>query len=194
MAKEKRQESLEDYLESMLMLKEQKGFIRSVDISRLLGVTKPSVSYATRKLREQGYITMDNLINTTKEELSNIHDIGNIIADSIINYFNDPKNINEINKLKELGINMKYLGSLNSKQNDLITGKTFVITGTLSKDRNEIKELLESYGGNVSGSVSKKTDVVIKGDNPGSKYDKAVSLGITIWGENELNDVIKDTF
>ena len=137
---------------------------------------------------------MDNLINTTKEELSNIHDIGNIIADSIINYFNDSKNINEINKLKELGINMKYLGSLNSKQNDLITGKTFVITGTLSKDRNEIKELLESFGGNVSGSVSKKTDVVIKGDNPGSKYDKAVSLGITIWGESELNDVIKDTF
>ena len=55
-------------------------------------------------------------------------------------------------------------------------------------------KLLESFGGNVSGSVSKKTDVVIKGDNPGSKYDKAVSLGITIWGESELNDVIKDTF
>ena len=71
MAKEKRQESLEDYLESMLMLKEQKGFIRSVDISRLLGVTKPSVSYATRKLREQGYITMDNdgLINFTSTGL-----------------------------------------------------------------------------------------------------------------------------
>ena len=71
MAKEKRQESLEDYLESMLMLKEQKGFIRSVDISRLLGVTKPSVSYATRKLREQGYITMDNdgLINLTSTGL-----------------------------------------------------------------------------------------------------------------------------
>lgn len=71
MAKEKRQESLEDYLESMLMLKEQKGFIRSVDISRLLDVTKPSVSYATRKLREQGYITMDNdgLINLTSTGL-----------------------------------------------------------------------------------------------------------------------------
>ncbi len=160
----------------------------------LFGLGIRQVGAKTAKILASRYITMDNLINTTKEELSNIHDIGNIIADSIINYFNDPKNINEINKLKELGINMKYLGSLNSKQNDLITGKTFVITGTLSKDRNEIKELLESFGGNVSGSVSKKTDVVIKGDNPGSKYDKAVSLGITIWGENELNDVIKDTF
>lgn len=160
----------------------------------LFGLGIRQVGTKTAKILASRYITMDNLINTTKEELSNIHDIGNIIADSIINYFNDSKNINEINKLKELGINMKYLGSLNSKQNDLITGKTFVITGTLSKDRNEIKELLESFGGNVSGSVSKKTDVVIKGDNPGSKYDKAVSLGITIWGESELNDVIKDTF
>lgn len=160
----------------------------------LFGLGIRQVGAKTAKILASRYITMDNLINTTKEELSNIHDIGNIIADSIINYFNDSKNINEINKLKEFGINMKYLGSLNSKQNDLITGKTFVITGTLSKDRNEIKELLESFGGNVSGSVSKKTDVVIKGDNPGSKYDKAVSLGITIWGESELNDVIKDTF
>lgn len=160
----------------------------------LFGLGIRQVGAKTAKILASRYITMDNLINTTKEELSNIHDIGNIIADSIINYFNDSKNTNEINKLKELGINMKYLGSLNSKQNDLITGKTFVITGTLSKDRNEIKELLESFGGNVSGSVSKKTDVVIKGDNPGSKYDKAVSLGITIWGESELNDVIKDTF
>lgn len=160
----------------------------------LFGLGIRQVGAKTAKILASRYITMDNLINTTKEELSNINDIGNIIADSIINYFNESKNINEINKLKELGINMKYLGSLNSKQNDLITGKTFVITGTLSKDRNEIKELLESFGGNVSGSVSKKTDVVIKGDNPGSKYDKAVSLGITIWGESELNDVIKDTF
>lgn len=160
----------------------------------LFGLGIRQVGAKTAKILASRYITIDNLINTTKEELSNIHDIGNIIADSIINYFNDSKNINEINRLKELGINMKYLGSLNSKQNDLITGKTFVITGTLSKDRNEIKELLESFGGNVSGSVSKKTDVVIKGDNPGSKYDKAVSLGITIWGESELNDVIKDTF
>lgn len=160
----------------------------------LFGLGIRQVGAKTAKILASRYITMDNLINTTKEELSNIHDIGNIIADSIINYFNDSKNISEINRLKELGINMKYLGSLNSKQNDLITGKTFVITGTLSKDRNEIKELLESFGGNVSGSVSKKTDVVIKGDNPGSKYDKAVSLGITIWGESELNDVIKDTF
>lgn len=72
MAKKKRQESLEDYLESMLMLQEDKGFIRSVDVARLLGVTKPSVSYATRKLREQGFITMDDdgLISFTDEGLA----------------------------------------------------------------------------------------------------------------------------
>ena len=71
MAKKKRQESLEDYLEGMLMLEEEKGFIRSVDLARLLGVTKPSVSYATRKLREQNFITMDEdgLISLTNDGL-----------------------------------------------------------------------------------------------------------------------------
>ena len=76
------------------------------------------------------------------------------------------------------------------KQNDLITGKKFVITGTINDyTRNEIKDILESYDGIVSESVSKNTDVVIVGENPGSKYDKAVQLKIEIWNEEKLKEI-----
>lgn len=149
------------------------------------------VGSKTAKILAKHYLTMDNLINTTKEELSSIHDIGDIIAESILNYFSDEKNISEINKLKEFGVNMTYLGKIDTSGNENISGKTFVITGTLSVPRDEIKEIIEINGGNVSSSVSKKTDVVIVGEDAGSKYKKAVELGITIWDEEEFNKNVK---
>lgn len=153
----------------------------------LFGLGIRQVGSKTAKILAKHYLNIDNLINTTKEELSNIRDIGDIIADSIINYFNDEKNINEINKLKEYGVNMTYLGQNESNNNPNIYGKTFVITGTLSVPRDEIKEKIEINGGNVTSSVSKKTDVVIVGSDPGSKYTKAQELGITIWNEEDYN-------
>ena len=87
---------------------------------------------------------------------------------------------------------MKYLGA------DVLTetefsGKTFVLTGSLENTtRDEAKEIIESLGGNVTGSVSKKTNVVITGANPGSKYDKAIKLGITIWNEQEFIDKVNE--
>ena len=152
----------------------------------LFGLGIRQVGAKTAKILSKHYITLDNIINTTKEELSNIHDIGNIIADNIINYFKEERNIREINKLKELGLNMKYLNNSEIINNINITGKTFVITGTLSKGRDEIKQLIEKNGGNITTSVSKKTDVVIVGEEPGSKYTKALELGITIWKEEDL--------
>ncbi len=156
----------------------------------IFGLGIRQVGSKTAKILAKRYITMDNLINTTKEELSSIHDVGDIIADSIIKYFSNDKNIEEINRLKQYNLNMKYLGR-ESTDNELITGKTFVITGTLSRPRDEIKEMLEVNGGNVTTSVSKKTDVVIVGTDPGSKYDKAKELGITIWGEEEIKDLFE---
>lgn len=153
----------------------------------LFGLGIRQVGSKTAKILAKHYLNIDNLINTTKEELSNIRDIGDIIADSIINYFKDEKNINEINKLKEYGVNMTYLGQNESSNNPNIYGKTFVITGTLSVPRDEIKENIEINGGNVTSSVSKKTDVVIVGSDPGSKYTKAQELGITIWNEEDYN-------
>ena len=153
----------------------------------LFGLGIRQVGSKTAKILAKHYLNIDNLINTTKEELSNIRDIGDIIADSIINYFKDEKNINEINKLKEYGVNMTYLGQNESNNNPNIYGKTFVITGTLSVPRDEIKDKIEVNGGNVTSSVSKKTDVVIVGADPGSKYTKAQELGITIWNEEDYN-------
>ena len=149
------------------------------------------VGEKTAKILAKEFTTMESLMNATEEDLSNIYDIGEIIADNIVNYFNEEKNIIEINKLKELGINMIYLGRDIKDENINITNKTFVITGSLSKDRNEIKEIIESFGGKVTSSVSKKTDVVIVGDSPGSKYDKAIELGIEIWDEEKLNNNLK---
>lgn len=157
----------------------------------LFGLGIKQVGSKTAKILANHYKTIDNLISANLEELSNIYDIGNIIANNIIDYFKDIDNINEINKLKQIGVNMNYLGKTIEKANNNIKDKTFVITGSLSQDRNKIKDIIESLGGNVTSSVSKKTDVVIVGDNPGSKYDKAIELGITIWNEDDFNKNIK---
>ncbi len=170
------------------------NMLEAIEISKnnsleklLFGLGIRQVGNKTAKILSKHYKTLDNLMNATEEELSNIYDIGSTIATNIVSYFKDTKNIYEINKLKELGINMTYLGSNSLEINNNIINKTFVITGILSKDRNEIKELIESLGGNVTNSVSKKTDVVIVGNNPGSKYDKALELNIKVWNEEELN-------
>lgn len=152
----------------------------------LFGLGIKQVGSKTAKVLAAKYKTLDNLMSATFEELNDIRDVGDIIANNIINYFKDKKNIEIINKLKEYNINMKYLGKAFLEKKN-ITNKTFVITGTLSKSRDEIKEIIESLGGNVTTSVSNKTDVVIVGDNPGSKYDKALELNIKIWNEEEFN-------
>ncbi len=148
------------------------------------------VGEKTAKILAKQYKTLDNLINASQEELSNIRDIGELTAKSITSYFSNEKNIEEINKLKSHNINMTYLGK-EVVNNINFTGKTFVITGTLSVPREKIKEIIEENGGNVSSSVSKKTSVVIVGLDAGSKYDKAKELGITIWNEEEFNNNIK---
>lgn len=148
------------------------------------------VGEKTAKILAKHYKTLDNLINASQEELSNIRDIGELTAKSITSYFSNEKNIEEINKLKSHKLNMTYLGK-EVVNNINFTGKTFVITGTLSVPREKIKEIIEENGGNVSSSVSKKTSVVIVGEDAGSKYDKAKELGITIWNEEEFNNNIK---
>lgn len=156
----------------------------------LFGLGIRQVGSKVSKIIAKKYKTMDNLLNVNEEDLLSIDDIGPIIAKNIVDYFNNPKNIEMINKLTELGLNMNAT-NLNSKNNDNITGKTFVITGTLSKSRDEIKAIIESFGGNITSSVTKKTDIVIVGDEPGSKYEKARELNIAIWNEEELNENIK---
>ena len=144
------------------------------------------VGAKTGKLLALNFKNIDNLINASYEDLINIKDIGNSIANSLYDYFRKEENIELINKLKALGLNMNYLGK-EVIESDLFNGKTFVLTGTLSKySRDEAKEKIELYGGKVTSSVTSKTDVVIVGDAPGSKYEKAKSLNIAIWNEEEF--------
>ena len=150
------------------------------------------VGAKTAKILAKNFKNMDNLMQATYEELANINDIGDIIAKSIIKYFNQEENIEIITKLKEYGINMNYINN-NNQELDEFLNKTFVLTGSLSQiTRDEATAIIENFGGKVSSSVSKKTSVVIVGDSPGSKYDKALSLGITIWPEEQFLDIIKD--
>ena len=150
------------------------------------------VGSKTAKILARNFKNIDNLSNATYEELSNINDIGDIIAKSVVEYFQNEENIEIINKLKEHNINMEYVNN-NYKESEEFSGKTFVLTGTLTNiTREEASTIIENLGGKVSGSVSSKTGVVIVGENPGSKYNKALSLGITIWQEEEFLDKIKE--
>ena len=146
------------------------------------------VGKKTGKILAKYYQNMDNLRVATYEDLESIPDIGSKIASSVYEYFQNEENIKLINELKAIGINMQYLG--NEEIKEAFNGKTFVITGTLSSPRDEIREKIEMFGGKVSESVSKKTGYLILGENPGSKYDKALSLGVKVLTEEELNEMI----
>lgn len=150
-----------------------------------------NVGEKTAKILAKKYESLDNFMSASVEDLTNIPDIGEIIAKSIVDYFSNTKNQDLISDLKLIGVNTLYLGE-KTVENEFFTNKTFVITGTLvNYTRDEVKEKIEHFGGKTSGSVSKKTDVVIVGDNPGSKYDKAVKLGVTIWNEEDFEQNLK---
>ena len=150
------------------------------------------VGNKTAKILARNYKNLDALMNATYEELSNINDIGDIIAKSIVDYFQDEDNISLINKLKDNNINMEYINN-NYRESEEFVGKTFVLTGTLiNTTREEATSIIENLGGKVSGSVSAKTSVVIVGDNPGSKYTKALALNIPIWNEDEFLEKVNN--
>lgn len=150
------------------------------------------VGKKTATILARKYENIDNLINTDYETLVNIPDIGEIIAASVYDYFKNQDNLEIIKKLKEHNVNMEFIGNKIIK-NDNFLDKTFVLTGTLSDfSREEASELIIARGGKVTNSVTKKTNVVLVGENPGSKYDKAKSLNITIWNEDEFKKMLED--
>ena len=156
----------------------------------IFGLGIKNVGKEKAKILARTYKNMDNLSEATYDELVEIPDIGPIISKNIVDYFSDENNLKIIEELKELGLNMEYIGEELNIKEDFID-KSFVLTGTLTKlTRDEAKALIENAGGKTVGSVSKKTYAVIVGDNPGSKYDKAKSLNIPIWTEEEFLEKI----
>ena len=164
---------------------------KSNSLERLLfGLGIKNVGKEKAKILAKTYKNMDNLSKATYDELVEIPDIGPIIAKNIVDYFSNEDNLKIIEELKELGLNMEYIGE-ELKLNEDFLDKSFVLTGTLTKlTRDEAKALIENAGGKTVGSVSKKTYAVIVGDNPGSKYDKAKELNIPIWTEEEFLEKI----
>lgn len=154
----------------------------------LFGLGIPHVGAKTAKILARKYKELDNLMVATEEELTTIPDIGEIIAKSVVEYFNDNHHRSIVEELKEIGLNTKYLGQ-EVEENSEFNGKTFVLTGSLQLfTREEAEEKIEQLGGKASSSVSKKTSAVIVGANPGSKYEKAKELGIPIWTEEEFKE------
>lgn len=157
----------------------------------IYGLGIRNVGAKVAKILAFNFNNMDNLIKANLDELTHIKDIGVVIARNVVNYFNDEKNIELIDKLKKIGLNMNYNSAL-IKENDYFKGKTFVLTGTLSNiTRDEATSLIEENGGKVSSSVSKLTSAVIVGEDVGSKYNKALSLNIPIWSEEEFLEYLE---
>ena len=136
------------------------------------------------------YRTMDNLANATFEELSEIKDIGEVMANSIREFFLQEQTADLLNKLKSAGVNMNCLEEESSDKS--FEGKTFVLTGSLEKyTRDEASKIIESFGGKTSSSVSKKTSYVLAGEEAGSKLLKAQELGVEVITENQFETMIK---
>jgi len=161
---------------------------RSLD-SLIYAIGIKGIGEKNAKILAKKYRNIDSLSQATEEELNEIDDIGPILAKNIYSFFKDDENLKMIKALKELGLKTTFEGE-EQKTNDLITGKKFVITGSIRDySRDELKEIIESYSGKTSDSVSKKTDVVIVGEEPGSKYTKAQELGIEIWNQERLESL-----
>lgn len=153
-----------------------------------LGISNVGKSAAKNLMKK--FKSIDNLMRASYAQLIEVNDIGDVSAIAIIDYFKNPDNQAVIERLKGYGVNMSIIEDEDS--DDRFDGKTFVVTGTLpTLSRKEASALIEKHGGKVSGSVSKKTDYLLAGENAGSKLTKAQSLGINVITEETLQEMVK---
>lgn len=167
---------------------------KSNDLVNLLtALAIPQVGKKTSKVIVGHYKDLDSIMSADFESLSSLQDVGEITAQNVIDYFKDEENRNIIEKLRSFNLNFHYLESAQIEEN-YFTNKSFVLTGALSIPRDQMEEKLEKLGAISKSSVSKATSFVVVGENPGSKYDKAVELGIRIYSEDEINQLIKEAY
>ncbi len=164
---------------------------KNVDFYRFiyaLGISE--VGIKTAKDLAKKFVNYENLKKATREELLEVEDIGEIIADNILEYFQDEENLKEIDRLFEAGV---VINESNIVIGEKLKGLTFVLTGTLPNyTRPEMSELIEKNGGKVASSVSKNTSFVLAGEEAGSKLDKAKVLGVKIINENEMLKMLEE--
>ncbi|WP_257350742.1 NAD-dependent DNA ligase LigA [Pseudalkalibacillus decolorationis] len=156
----------------------------------LFGLGIRHVGAKAAKTLAEHFETMERLQNATLEDLTAIHEIGEKMADSVVLYFEKPEVDQLIEHLRQVGVNMEYKGIKRSEVEDVdspFNGKTIVLTGKLQQlSRNDAKAEIERLGGKVTGSVSKSTNLLIAGEDAGSKLTKAEKLGIEIWTEEDF--------
>ena len=141
------------------------------------------------KVLAKEFKNMDNLMQASLIRLNSIHDIGEVTANYIYDFFRQEQTIDLINRLKQAGVNMNYLKE--ESGDERFYGKTFVLTGSLDKyTREEASKIIEDFGGKTSSSVSKKTSYLIAGEDAGSKLKKAKELGVKIISEDEFDAMI----
>ncbi|MDR1401798.1 MAG: NAD-dependent DNA ligase LigA [Puniceicoccales bacterium] len=161
---------------------------KSRPLWRLLhGLGIPGIGEQTAKMLAAEFLSVANLAAAKLEDLEKLNGIGEKLAAAVISFFGEPNNMKIIENLLTLGVVCEDGNSENIRTNSIFQGKIFVLTGTLSSmPRQKAIEAIETLGGQVANSVSAKTQILIAGENGGSKIAKAKSLGIAIWGENEL--------
>ena len=155
----------------------------------LFGLGIRHVGAKAARLLAEEFESIDALMDATVEQLTAVFEIGDKMADSIVMYFEKEEVRELIERLRQLGVNLYYTGKkINTEEIDSVfNGKTIVLTGKLSQlNRSEAQKKIEELGGKVTGSVSKKTDLVIAGEDAGSKLTKAEQLGIEVWNEERL--------
>lgn len=146
----------------------------------------------TAKILAKHFKTIESIMSSKEEDFISVHEIGPKIASGVINFFSEPGSKILISKLKSSGLNFEVDKSTQTLIKDQFKGKSFVLTGTLSKyTRSEAGELIEKYGGRTSSSVSKKTDFVLAGEDAGSKLEKAKLLGIKIISEDDFEVMVR---
>ena len=164
---------------------------KSNSLDRLIfGLGIRNIGIKAAKLLCEKFSSIDNIMSASAEEIEQIDGFGSVMANSVSDSFKEQHMKELIKRLYGYGLNMNY--EIKKSIGNIFEGKTFVLTGTLpTMKRSEAKELIESFGGKVIGSVSKKTSYVVAGDEAGSKLDKANSLGISILTESELIEMTK---
>jgi len=164
---------------------------KSNDLYRLInGLGIRNVGIKAAKSLAKTFKNMDNLMNSSIEELKEIEDVGDIMAESIYEFFSQDQTKDLISRFKNLGLNMEAIQEEGSDSR--FEGMTFVLTGSLEKySRKDAESIIEKFGGKASSSVSKKTTYVLAGEDSGSKLDKANKLGVTVISEQEFEEMIK---
>ena len=176
--------------------KSAENLMAAIEKSKDAGMARLLCAFGIRQVGQKAakvlartFGSMDAIENATPLELTAVDDIGPITAESVVSWAQNPQTQHQIRMLREAGVNML---SREERRDNRFLGKTFVLTGTLTKyTRDEASAIVESFGGKASSSVSKKTSYVLAGEAAGSKLDKARTLGIPVITEDEFEEMIR---